>query len=81
MIPDHIIRMEEFSDSYRSEYEKALKYASATAFIGEGLRTRIMIISSWFLSFICTGSAETVCMGSTNGGRIAYTIYRQAQHC
>ena len=34
MVSDHITRMEKFDDPYRSEYEKALKQTSSTAFLG-----------------------------------------------
>jgi len=35
MVFDHLTRMEQFDDSYRAEYEVALKHASITAFIGK----------------------------------------------
>lgn len=35
MVADHITRMEKLDSSYRPVYETALKYASATAFLGE----------------------------------------------
>jgi hypothetical protein len=34
MVSDHITRMEQFDDPYRSEYEKALKQTSSSAFLG-----------------------------------------------
>jgi len=39
MVADHLTRMEKLDDSYRSVYESALKYASATAFLGSAETT------------------------------------------
>ncbi|KAI9457042.1 cytochrome P450 [Boletus coccyginus] len=33
MVSDHVTRMEKLNDAHRSEYEKALKYTSSTAFL------------------------------------------------
>lgn len=40
MVSDHIARMEKFDGAHRSEYENALKQASATAFVGKGFLMR-----------------------------------------
>ena len=34
MVSDHIVRMEKFSGTYRTQYEKALKETSTTTFLG-----------------------------------------------
>ena len=39
MVSDHITRMEKLDDLCRSNYEAALKHASATAFLGKVLST------------------------------------------
>ena len=44
MVSDHITRMEKFDDSYRSEYEKALKQTSSTAFLGRSQAYELLII-------------------------------------
>jgi hypothetical protein len=44
MVSDHITRMEQFDDPYRSEYEKALKQTSSSAFLGR--------LPPWELSMI-----------------------------
>ena len=44
MVSDHITLMEKFDDPYRSEYEKALKQTSSTAFMGRSQACELSMI-------------------------------------
>ena len=44
MVSDHITRMEKFDNPYRSEYEKALKQTSSTAFMGRSQARELSMI-------------------------------------
>ena len=78
MISDQISRMDKLDASYRSEYEAALKYTSATALVGEiSLKKtqegRILLIA-------CTAGSDTVCSVSFEYEFFTYGTCRQVQH-
>ncbi|KAF9232015.1 cytochrome P450 [Melanogaster broomeanus] len=45
MVSDHITRMQEYDESYRSEYERALKHASATGILGASETTTSSLLA------------------------------------
>jgi len=78
MVSDHITRMEKTEGSYRSEYETALKHASATTLSGKSSLTRIS--KGWVLLIVYTGAADTVCTGLLKYGYGTYKTHRRVRH-
>ncbi|KAH0833379.1 cytochrome P450 [Lanmaoa asiatica] len=52
MVSDHISRMEGFDDSYRLVYEKALKHASSTAFLGKFQPCEFSLMMTFTLAMV-----------------------------
>lgn len=77
MMSDHIVRMEKFDNSYRCEYETALKHAAATTLHGKTLRHKLIRVGSKHISR--TGAADTVCASSLEYMCVTYETHRRVQ--